>query len=82
MTESLSPCPFCEDGGSLSEVSYVFSDINHPAEQRYYVRCDLCGCRSGDYKSRKDANHAWNNRPREEEAYQQGVYAGQETMGW
>lgn len=53
----LKPCPNCEDGGSLSEVSAVFLGA-----QGYWVRCDLCGFQSEVCETRRIANEAWNRR--------------------
>lgn len=50
--ESLRPCPFC--GGE--------AEMRGGSSTKPYVRCKVCGCRTGSSKYRSAVKSAWNAR--------------------
>lgn len=52
MTDELKRCPFC--GGE--------AEMREGSSTRPYVRCKVCGCRTGSSKYRSAVKSAWNVR--------------------
>ena len=61
MTEDLKPCPFC---GS-EDLTMDYKDVSSHdiyTDFRYFVKCEVCGCRSKKCKSKDIATVRWNRR--------------------
>lgn len=70
-TDELIPCPFC--GGPGRKECHVIEKEATPGSQRslicprqerviFLVRCEECGCRTGEFHSKDKAIEAWNRR--------------------
>lgn len=56
MTDKLKPCPFC--GGEAEVIKgYLYGKVTH-----YSVTCPQCDFEYGMYKSKQNAEKAWNRR--------------------
>lgn len=67
MTEQseLKPCTSCGSGTHVSQ-DEIFDYYYHKHKTRYYISCNNCVIRSGDYSSEEDAVEEWNSSDRTE----------------
>ena len=60
----MKPCPFC-NGTDLDVGNWNGCEIT--------VRCVKCGAMGPEHDNENDAKLAWNNRPREKQAFKEGA---------
>lgn len=52
---NLKPCPFCGGKATLCKPYITMTPV-------YWVKCEACECESSTFKTKEEAEKAWNRR--------------------
>jgi len=58
--KELKSCPFC--GSRHIRICNYLIGKDEVVEQKWYIRCNRCGGRSGEHQSAEEARKSWNER--------------------